>query len=214
MLTVDAIIGIGDSATVRQVGVLNELEKSGIKVLNPFDHSLTTDPTKREIPHKIQKEIFNSDILITGTNAITTDGKLVNIDAVGNRVAAMIFGPKKVIIIVGRNKIVKDVEEALYRIKNVIAPYHAKTKDFRTPCAKTGKCNNCISTSRICNVTTIIERKPWRTDITIILIDEDLGLSWDEKWQTERVDKIRSNYENVTWVFTSSFQPIFNNTKK
>jgi hypothetical protein len=119
----------------------------------------------------------------------------------------MIFGPKKVIIIVGRNKIVKDVEDALYRIKNVIAPHHAKTKEFRTPCSQTGNCNDCSSNRRICNVTTIIEKKPWRTDITIILIDEDLGLSWDEEWQNTRINKIRSNYEKATWVFTSSFQP-------
>jgi len=152
----------------------------------------------------MSKEIFTCDVLITGTNAITTDGKLVNIDAVGNRVAAMIFGPKKVIIVVGRNKIVKDVKEALHRIKNVIAPYHAKTKDFATPCAQTGKCSDCSSNRRICSVTTIMEKKPWRTDITIVLIDEDLGLSWDEKWSTERIARIKSDYEKVTWVFASS----------
>lgn len=207
MISEDDRVGIGDSATVRQIGILKKLEKLGIKILNPFSRKLTTDPSKRGMRYRISREIFTSDVLITGTNAVTTDGKLVNIDAVGNRVAAMIFGPKKVIIVVGRNKIVNDVEEALYRIKNVIAPYHAKTKDFGTPCVQTGKCNDCSSDGRICNVTAIMEKRPWRTDITIILIDEDLGLSWDEHWQAERIGKIRSNYENVTWVFASSFQP-------
>ena len=207
MISKDAVVGVGDSATIRQIGILKELEKRETKVLNPFSRKLTTDSSKREMRHRLAKEIFRCDVLITGTNAITRDGKLVNIDAVGNRVAAMIFGPKKVIIVAGRNKIVKDIEEALRRIKNVIAPYHAKTKDFGTPCVQTGKCSDCSSDRRICNVTTIIEKRPWRTDIVIILIDEDLGLSWDEKWQPERIGRIRSKYEKVTWVFASSFQP-------
>jgi len=207
VISKDVVVGIGDSATVRQIGILKKLEKARIKILNPFSRKLTTDPNKREMRYKISREIFTSDVLITGTNAVTVDGKLVNMDAVGNRVAAMIFGPKKVIIAIGRNKIVKDAEEALHRIKNVIAPHHAKTKDFGTPCAQTGKCSDCSSKHRICNVTTIIEKRPWQTDITIIVIDEDLGLSWDEKWQDDRIGKIRSNYEKVTWVFASSFQP-------
>lgn len=205
MISKDAVVGVGDSATIRQIGILKELEKRGTKILNPFSRKLTTDASKREMRYRISKEIFTCDVLITGTNAITADGKLVNIDAVGNRVAAMIFGPKKVIIVVGRNKIVKDVKEALQRIKNVIAPYHAKTKDFATPCAQTGKCSDCSSNRRICSVTTIMEKRPWRTDITIILTDEDLGLSWDEKWSTERTAQIKSNYERVTWVFASSY---------
>lgn len=205
MISKDAVVGVGDSATIRQIGILKELGERGTRIMNPFSRKLTTDPSKRETRYKISREIFKCDVLITGTNAITTDGKLVNIDAVGNRVAAMIFGPKKVIIVVGRNKIVKDAKEALHRIKNIIAPYHAKTKDFATPCVQTGKCSNCSSNHRICNVTAIMEKRPWRTDITIILIDEDLGLGWDEKWPTERVDQIKSNYEKVTWVFASSY---------
>lgn len=205
MISKDAVVGVGDSATIRQIGILKELEKRRRKILNPFSRKLTTDPSMRETRYRMSKEIFMCDVLITGTNAITTDGKLVNIDAVGNRVAAMIFGPKKVVIVVGRNKIVKDVKEAFHRIKNVIAPYHAKTKDFATPCAQTGKCSDCSSNRRICSVTTIMEKRPWRTDITIILVDEDLGLSWDEKWPTERIAQIKSNYAKVTWVFASSY---------
>lgn len=160
MISKDAVVGVADSATIRQIGILKELEKRGTKILNLFSRKLTTDPSKREMRYRISKEIFTCDVLITGTNAITADGKLVNIDAVGNRVAAMIYGPKKVIIVVGRNKIVKDVKEALHRIKNVIAPYHAKTKDFATPCAQTGKRSDCSSNRRICSVTTIMEKRP------------------------------------------------------
>ncbi len=207
MIPEDAVVGVGDSATVRQIGVLRELERIGIRVLNPVSRKLTTDPSEYETRYRMSREIFTSDVLITGTNAVTTDGKLVNIDAVGNRVAAMIFGPKKVIVVAGRNKVVNDVQEALNRIKNVVAPYHAKTKDFGTPCGQTGKCSDCSSDRRICNVTTIIEKRPWRTAMTIVLIDEDLGLGWDENWKADRIDKIRSNYEKVTWIFSSSFQP-------
>jgi hypothetical protein len=116
----------------------------------------------------------------------------------------MIFGPRKVFIIAGRNKIVKDVNEALYRIKNLIAPFHARTKGFATPCAQAGKCIDCNAPKRICSVVSIIERRPWRTEISVILVDEDLGLSWDETWPEDRIRRIKSNYEKVTWVFASA----------
>lgn len=204
MISKDDIVGIGDSATVRQIGILNELEKIGTMTLNPFSRKLTTDPSKREMRYKISRDIFTSDVLITGANAVTVDGKIVNMDAVGNRVAAMIFGPKRVIIVVGRNKIVENVEEALHRIRHVIAPCHAKTKEFGTPCVHTGICSDCSSKSRICNVTTIMEKRPWQTDTAILLIDDDLGLGWDEKWEDQRISKIRANYEKATWVFAST----------
>ena len=108
---------------------MDRLESRGTKTLNAFTKELTTDGSKLATRGKIQRKIFTSDVLITSTNAVTLDGKLVNTDAVGNRVAAIIFGPRKVVVVVGKNKIVKDVEEALHRIKNVIAPYHARTKN-------------------------------------------------------------------------------------
>jgi L-lactate utilization protein LutB len=200
----DATVGVGDSATVRQIGILEKLEERGTKLLNPFSRESTTDPSKRDVRHELSRAVFTTDVLITGTNAVTLDGKLVNVDAVGNRVAAMVFGPKQVIIVVGRNKIVRDVDAALHRIKNVIAPYHARTKEFATPCARTGRCSDCRSLDRLCNVTTILEKRPWRTGMTIILVDEDLGLSWDETWPPRRIRRIKSNYEGVTWVFARS----------
>jgi hypothetical protein len=200
----DAILGVGDSATVRQIGIVEELEKRGIRVLNPFSRDLAIDPAKTMVRDDISRQIFSCDVLVSGTNSVTRDGKLVNIDAVGNRVASMIFGPRKVFIIAGRNKIVKDVDEALYRIKNLIAPFHARAKGFATPCAQTGKCSNCSAPNRICSVTSIIEKRPWRTEISVILVNEDLGLSWDETWPKERILRIKSNYEKVTWVFASA----------
>jgi hypothetical protein len=203
----EAIVGVGDSATVRQIGIIEELEKKGITVLNPFSRELTTDPAKTLSRDNVSRQIFSCDVLVVGTNTVTTDGKLVNIDAVGNRVASMVFGPRKVFVVAGRNKIVKDVNEALFRIKNVIAPYHARTKGFATPCAQTGRCSNCSAPKRVCSVTTIIEKKPWRTDISVILVNGDLGLSWDETWPQERIGRIKSNYEHATWVLASAKTP-------
>lgn len=202
-----AIVGAADSATVRQLGIIEELEKLGFRVLNPFTRELTTDPAKTVVRDNISRQLFSCDVLVAGTNAATRDGKLVNIDAVGNRVASLIFGPRKVFIIVGKNKIVKNVEEALYRIKNVIAPFHARVKNFATPCARTGKCSDCNAPKRICSVTTIMEKRPWRTDITVILVNEDMGLGWNENWTEERIQKIRSEYEKVTWTFASARGP-------
>ena len=203
----NALVGAADSATIRQIGIIEALRMKGNKVLDPFSRELTTAPAKTATRDNISRQLFSCDVLLVGTNAVTMDGKLVNTDAVGNRVAAMIFGPTKVFIVVGRNKIVKDVDEALHRIKNTIAPVHAKTKQFATPCAQTGKCSNCSAPKRICNVTTITEKKPWRTDISVILIDEDLGLGWDRAWPQKRIQQIRSNYERVTWVFASVKTP-------
>jgi len=200
----NTIVGIGDSATVRQTGILEELEKEGSKVLNLFSRELTTDPAKTALRDNISRQIFSCDLFVCGTNAVTRDGKLVNIDAVGSRVASMIFGPRRVFIIEGKNKIVKDVDEALYRIKNVIAPFHARTKRFATPCAQTGKCGDCSAPKRICSIVSIIEKRLWRTEISVILVNEDLGLSWDETWPEDRIRRIKSNYEKVTWVFASA----------
>jgi L-lactate utilization protein LutB len=200
----NAVVGVGDSATIRQIGIVEELEKRGIRVLNPFSRELTIDAAKTMVRDDISRQIFFCDVLVSGTNAVTVDGKLVNIDAVGNRVASMIFGPRKVIVVAGRNKIVKDVDEALYSIKNLIAPFHARTKGFATPCAQTGKCSDCSAPKRICSVISIIEKRPWRTEISVILVNEDLGLGWDETWPEDRILKTKSNYEKVTWVFASA----------
>ncbi|MDQ1280106.1 MAG: hypothetical protein QG670_1368 [Thermoproteota archaeon] len=195
----DAVVGIGDSATIRQISILEELLKKENSIINPFTNEYMID--KPQLRGDIQRKALMSDVFITGSNAITFDGKIVNIDMVGNRVVGMIFGPKRVIIIVGRNKIVKNVDEALLRIKNIIAPYHAFRKKFKTPCATTGKCSNCDSPQRICNVTVILDKKPRRIDSTVVIINEDLGLSWDETWPIERIERIKTNYDEVTWIF-------------
>ena len=203
LIPCEAMVGTGDSATVRQIGVIPDLEKRGTKVVNAFIPELVTaGADKFSVFEETIRQSHHSDIFLTSTNAVTRDGKLVNIDGVGNRVAGIIFGPKKVILIVGRNKIVADVDKAIYRIKNLVSPIHAATKQKKVPCAITGKCTDCDSPQRICNITVILEKRPQLTNISVILVNEDLGLSWEPNWPEDRTARIRSNYEAVTWTPT------------
>jgi hypothetical protein len=180
----DAALEMAGGLSVDQVGVKKLLIERGNKGLVPDEEGFNP-----YVANKTRK-----DVLLVSTNAVTLDGKLVNIDGMGNRVTGMVYGPTKTILVVGRNKIVKDVDEALDRVQNVIAPYHAKNMGVPTPCSKTGKCEDCNSPARICNITTIISKKPPGMDFTIILVNEDLGLGWDPDWPEERIEKITSAY--------------------
>ena len=178
----------GDSMSVDQVGVIEELTKRNKNtVVDPFardaeGHSIHS----REGQSIMFREAFTSQIFMTGTNAVTLDGKLVNVDALGNRVAAMIYGPEKVLLIAGVNKIVKDVHEALERIRNYAAPINAKRHYLKhhspevsdLPCVRTGKCTDCNHEWRICNNTVIIEGTWVRAKrrINVVLVGEELGI--------------------------------------
>jgi hypothetical protein len=196
-----AVVGIGDSTTVRQVGIIEELKVRGTKVLDGFYKGVSW-----ERHYELVKKSTLCDVFLTGTNAITLDGKLVNVDALGNRVAGIFYGHRMSIVVVGRNKLVENLEQAFYRIRNLIAPNHIKIRvklggrQLKTPCVTTGKCSDCKSTDRLCNVFTIIEGKPLRTDLYVIIINEDLGLAWDESWPKERISKIIKAYEKYVWV--------------
>jgi len=124
-------------------------------------------------------EAHSSDVFLCSSNAVTEDGKLVNIDSSGNRVASMMFGPKKVIVIVGKNKIVKDVCAGLERLKRVSGPLNAKRHNLvELPCVATGVCTDCNSPKRICRVITIMERAPNRVrdpNMTVVLVAKKLG---------------------------------------
>jgi hypothetical protein len=126
---------------------------------------------------EIMKRQLTCDLFLSGTNAATLDGCLVNIDGNGNRVAAMIYGPSKVIVVVGRNKIVEgDIGDAIKRVKDKASPPNAMRLGKKTPCATTGFCCDCDSPQRICHVTTIIDSKPSQTDFHVLVVNEDMGL--------------------------------------
>jgi hypothetical protein len=182
------VVARGDSLTCDQVGVIQEIRKRGQNaILDPFERDnegyFVPPPAERL---KLQKEVFLADIFITGTNAVTLDGKLVNIDGRGNRVAAMIFGPEKVIVAVGCNKIVKDQDEAITRIRQYAAPINVRRHVMKhhsdeladLPCALTGGCLDCNHDFRICRYTVIIAGTmlPQKGRINVVLIGEDLGL--------------------------------------
>jgi len=149
-------------------------------VYHSFSISLTViDTYDRKIPltevWQRRRQAMTTDLFIMGTNAVTETGMLVNLDMQGNRVGALAFGPKNVIVLVGRNKIVADIEEAMFRIKNYTAPVNASRLDKKTPCVKTGYCDDCKSPDRICNTWTITEKSFPKGRIKVVLINEDLG---------------------------------------
>lgn len=169
-LTPKQRIGVGGSISVRGLGILEKLEAQGYTIYDHWKPGLS-----KESILEIRKAQLTSDLFLTSANAITLNGELVNIDGIGNRVNSINFGPGKVILIVGYNKIADDVQEAIRRIKNVAAPMNARRLDIDVPCAKVGKCVDCNSPNRICRVIVIHERKPSLTDILIILVGEELG---------------------------------------
>jgi hypothetical protein len=178
----------GDSVTVDQVGVPEELVKRNRnKLIDPLKRdekgffAYSTDDR-----YRMEREVFFADVFITSANAITLDGKLVSIDGHGNRVSAMIFGPKSVIFIVGVNKIVKDVDEALARVHNIAAPTNAMRHYLKhnmpegsdLPCVKLGYCVDCYHPERPCRYTVIIEGSGSmdRGRFNVVLVGEELGI--------------------------------------
>ncbi|MCQ1531009.1 lactate utilization protein [Lutispora saccharofermentans] len=161
-------IGIGGSMTITELGLPKLLIERGNKV---FFHWLETTPESMD---NARVNASRADVYLTSTNAFTERGHLVNIDGVGNRVTSMIFGPKKVYIICGINKLTENLDKAIERIKEN-AYKNARRLNLKTPCAITGKCNDCDSPQRMCSVTTILEKKPSKIDIEIIIINKSLG---------------------------------------
>jgi acyl-CoA hydrolase len=164
----DAKVGIGGSMTVKTLGIPEKLIERGNKV---FFHWLESTP---EGMNEARKNAAQADVYLSSTNALTEEGYLVNTDGVGNRVASMVFGPKKVFIICGVNKITKNLDAALQRIKDNTYKNTRRLK-LSTPCAINGKCTDCRSPQRACRVTTIIYRKPTLTDLEVVLVGEELG---------------------------------------
>ena len=161
----------GGSLTFTSTGLYDAMKNHpDLEVLDVFDKGLS-DEQKVEL----RRRALLVDLFITGTNAVTETGKLVNLDMYGNRIAAITFGPKHVVILVGRNKIVPDVEEAMFRIKNYAAPVNAMRLDKKTPCVKTSYCEDCKSPDRICNTWTITQKSFPKGRIKVVLINEDMG---------------------------------------
>jgi len=165
-------ISWGGSMTFVGTGLYDKLkDQSGVKVLDTYDKSLSSDEN-----FQLRRQALLTDLFVTGTNAVTEDGYLVNLDMLGSRVGALTFGPKNVLVLTGRNKLVPDIESAMDRIKTYAAPANAMRLDMKTPCVKTGECSECTSPGRICNTWTITQKSFPKKRVKIVLINEDLGL--------------------------------------
>lgn len=161
-------IGIGGSVTVNSIGIIDRLKERGNKVLF---HWLAKSP---EESANIRSQALAADIYLSSSNALTMDGKLVNIDGTGNRVTGMFYGPKRVYIICGVNKLAENVDEGIKRIEKN-AYKNAERLKLNTPCIKAKGCVDCRVPDRMCNITVIINRKPSAVDIEVIIVNENLG---------------------------------------
>lgn len=163
----------GDSMTLQATGAVERIrENQDIDFIETFEAGVP----RAEIIER-RRQALLVDLFLTGSNALTEQGQLVNLDMIGNRVGGILFGPKNVIVTVGRNKLATDLDEAMQRIRNVAAPLNAiKHTRFKTPCQKTGRCHDCNSPDRICNTWSIIEKSFPKGRIKAILINQDLGL--------------------------------------
>jgi L-lactate utilization protein LutB len=167
-----ASVGIGGSVTVRELGLPQSLRQAGHTVYDHWDTSLDTEGRERARDSQVLADVF-----LSSSNAVTQQGALVNVDGTGNRVAAMIFGPKTTILVVGYNKIVSGIPEAQERIRQYVAPVNYRRLNMNTPCQKGDCCSECgQSGPKACKVTTIIEAPPsGKKKFVVIVVGERLG---------------------------------------
>jgi hypothetical protein len=171
MIPEQAVVYRGGSTTTTAMGLWEKLaERPGVKIIDPYEPSLTPEEAI-----ELRRQGLLADVMIASSNAITLDGRLVNLDGTGNRVAGMSFGPKKVILVVGMNKVTSDLESAMERVKHYAAPVNAVRVGYKTPCAESGLCIDCRSPQRICNMWSIIEGHMAKGRIHVKLVGENLG---------------------------------------
>lgn len=163
------VIGIGGSRTVDQMGLFPLLSRHNtVYWHDEKPENMTVMETRQAA--------FRAPVYISSVNGISMQGDIINIDATGNRVAAVSFGPKDIYFIIGKNKIAEDYEAAMYRARNVAAPLNAKRLNRKTPCAvNADRCYDCDSPDRICCNFVVFRRKPIGARYHIVLIDEELG---------------------------------------
>lgn len=164
-------VAFGGSMTVRQMGIREKAISLGAILIDHGAPGLN-DEEKLET---MRREL-TSDLFISSTNAITTEGTLVNVDGYGNRVAAMIFGPKKVIIVAGINKIVHSEKDAFERLKHVAGPMNMKRLNRETPCTHDAICHDCQSLDRGCRAYTILRKRPTHTPMDVLIVGEIMGM--------------------------------------
>ena len=163
------LVGFGDSETLNSLELFKRLSS----------HNEVWDPQHRPEGmtfNQVARKVLVTDIYFTSVNGMTETGELINIDSTGNRIGASYFGHDRVYFVVGTNKIVPTIEDAVWRTRNIAAPENCARHGYNTPCATTGKCHDCKSPDRICRALTVHYMKMKYTDMEVVLINETLGL--------------------------------------
>ncbi len=171
MIPPDASVALGGSMTLFETGVIPALRQAPIKLIDRFEKDLSPAETGARL-----RQGLHADYFIAGVNAITEQGELVFVDASCTRVGPILFGPKKVILVAGCNKLVPNLAYAQERIRHFVAPANAKRLGRKTPCAQTGQCADCDSPDRICNATVVIHKQADVERLHVILVGGELGL--------------------------------------
>ena len=166
----DALVGWGGAMSAQQIGLMDALKDGAYRVI---DRDQCQTMEERE---QAMRACFSADVFLTGANALSMEGEMVNIDGNGNRVAAIVYGPKQVLVIAGMNKVMDTLEDAVRRARTVAAPMNKQRFGGGTPCSVTGKCGDCKSDTCICNQILITRNSRIPGRIQFILVGEDLGL--------------------------------------
>jgi len=165
-----ATVGFGGSMTIKNMGIQDKVKAAGGIVI---DHG-ALGLTREEVVATAKKEML-SDLYLCSSNAITMDGILVNVDGMGNRIAAMNFGPEKVIVVVSVDKVCLNEAAAFERLQTIAAPMNNKRLGCPNPCTTTGVCVNCQTKTRICRLYSVMRKKPMTTDITVVVVGHSCG---------------------------------------
>lgn len=163
-------VGFGGSMTLQGLGLPDRVKAAGGVVL---DHNAPGLDSGRKM--EIMRAQLTCDLFLSGANAVTLEGDIVNVDGNGNRVAALSFGPRKTVVLVGANKITRDIDEALARIETIASPMNNKRFERPNPCLKTGTCEDCRTETRICRAYQVLRRKPFLSDFSVFIAGERLG---------------------------------------
>ena len=163
-------VGLGGSMSLKAIGAPEKVRALGAEIL---DHNAPGIDEERKL--ELRRAQLTCDVFLSSSNAVTLEGDIVNVDGGGNRVAALTFGPKKTVVVVGTNKIVRDLDEAFDRIETTASPMNNKRLERPNPCVKTGTCQDCQGETRICRVYQVLHRRPLYSDFTVIVVGEPLG---------------------------------------
>lgn len=169
LIPAGASVGSGNSATAKALGLVEALRQRGNMI---FDKTTATTPPEARA---LKLAALQADWFVASANAIAHDGRIVNLDHSGNRVAGLLYGPEHVLIVAGRNKVVATYEEALNRVRNVAAPQNARRAGLRPPCVEAGRCVDCRSPERVCNSLVVIEGQSDPERMTVLVVDKELG---------------------------------------